>query len=753
MMRILIILLIVFCSISTFAQSFQTRSTGAFTTIDNRSGALWNFYLPYNNTDTSLNGGKDTLGAILHVRSGSLQGVWFRDSVSTGGHKWVQLYSTSNITQYWQLSGSDLQPISTSYNLGIGGTPAYQFDVQNSGTGRFYFDGTRINFYDNSTYTNLIIGNLAGNSLVSNTSSNNIAFGSEALRFGSGNNNVAIGQRSLYENNGGLNTAIGYQSLYLTDSTYNTAIGYNAGVQNYGKQNTIIGALSENAAELDNEVVNNSEIITSSASISGTGIGTLISGNSLIVGEKYPIKIDFNGSLPSPYTSGIIGNATVTNSNTISIQNIAVFTTQGSGTMNIRLYNKQDNAIAIGYNATTDSSNQIVIGNSDNSILKVNQFIVDLKDVPATGEVLVWDGTKAIWDTITGGGGGGSYSFLSPLSETGGVVSIQNAAADGSTKGAATFTASDFNASSGNISLDINNIQAASTTLKGMLISADWNTFNNKVSTGAITGSGLTMATSRLLGRTTASTGAIEEISVGSGLSLSGGVLSSTGSGGTVTTVSGVAANGFTWSIANASTTPAITLTLQNATTAQSGQLTATDWNTFNGKQATITGAATTIISSNLTASRALVSNASGKVDVSIVSSAELGYVSGVTSAIQTQLNNKETAIIYAYQTLTDGATITLDGSLGINFKVTLAGNRTLALSNITSGKTYKIEVNQDATGNRHLTLPANSLVGGGGISGSGTSIILSTTGLAKDQLSFTYDGTNYLWNASLDYQ
>lgn len=34
------------------------------------------------------------------------------------------------------------------------------------------------------------------------------------------------------------------------------------------------------------------------------------------------------------------------------------------------------------------------------------------------------------------------------------------------------------------------------------------------------------MATSRLLGRTTASTGAIEEISVGTGLSLSGGTLS-----------------------------------------------------------------------------------------------------------------------------------------------------------------------------------------------------------------------------------
>lgn len=49
---------------------------------------------------------------------------------------------------------------------------------------------------------------------------------------------------------------------------------------------------------------------------------------------------------------------------------------------------------------------------------------------------------------------------------------------------------------------------------------------------GAITGSGLTMATARLLGRTTASTGAVEQISVGSGLSLSGGTLSATVSGG-----------------------------------------------------------------------------------------------------------------------------------------------------------------------------------------------------------------------------
>lgn len=45
---------------------------------------------------------------------------------------------------------------------------------------------------------------------------------------------------------------------------------------------------------------------------------------------------------------------------------------------------------------------------------------------------------------------------------------------------------------------------------------------------GAVTGSGLTQTTARLLGRTTAGTGAVEEITVGSGLSLSGGELTAT---------------------------------------------------------------------------------------------------------------------------------------------------------------------------------------------------------------------------------
>lgn len=56
---------------------------------------------------------------------------------------------------------------------------------------------------------------------------------------------------------------------------------------------------------------------------------------------------------------------------------------------------------------------------------------------------------------------------------------------------------------------------------------------------------------------------------------------------------------------------------------------------------ANVTGAVTTVLTNNLTASRALISNSSGKVAVSAVTSTELGYLGGVTSNVQTQLNSK----------------------------------------------------------------------------------------------------------------
>lgn len=79
----------------------------------------------------------------------------------------------------------------------------------------------------------------------------------------------------------------------------------------------------------------------------------------------------------------------------------------------------------------------------------------------------------------------------------------------------------------------------------------------------------------------------------------------------------------------------------------------------LSAKQATIIGGASTIASSNLTASRALVSSSSGKVAVSAVTATELGYLSGVTSNIQTSVVH-----LSGTETITGAKTFTSDVSI-----------------------------------------------------------------------------------------
>lgn len=63
--------------------------------------------------------------------------------------------------------------------------------------------------------------------------------------------------------------------------------------------------------------------------------------------------------------------------------------------------------------------------------------------------------------------------------------------------------------------------------------------------------------------------------------------------------------------------------------------------NQINSKQASITGGASTIVENNLTQDKALISNSSGKVAESSISSTELGYLANARSSIQDQIDQK----------------------------------------------------------------------------------------------------------------
>lgn len=103
-------------------------------------------------------------------------------------------------------------------------------------------------------------------------------------------------------------------------------------------------------------------------------------------------------------------------------------------------------------------------------------------------------------------------------------------------------------------------------------------------------------------------------------------------------------------------------------------------------KQNTITGGASTITDDNLTTNRALVSNSSGKVAVSTVTATELGYLDGVTSNIQTQIDGLDDSVLLG---AVEGEDIFFPssqqwtGSIYANNKFILFSGNTIALSNI----------------------------------------------------------------------
>lgn len=97
---------------------------------------------------------------------------------------------------------------------------------------------------------------------------------------------------------------------------------------------------------------------------------------------------------------------------------------------------------------------------------------------------------------------------------------------------------------------------------------------------------------------------------------------------------------------------------------------------------------------------------------------------------------------------LSDGATVTwdVDGLREAKAKVTLGGDRTLDIDNAVDGSAGILIVTQGTGGGHSLTLPAGSVIMGGG----GTAPTLSGDEDDVDILAFEYDGSVYYWTVGL---
>ena len=132
----------------------------------------------------------------------------------------------------------------------------------------------------------------------------------------------------------------------------------------------------------------------------------------------------------------------------------------------------------------------------------------------------------------------------------------------------------------------------------------------------------------------------------------------------------------------------------------------------LGGKQATITGAATTITTADLTADRVVVSSSTGKVAASTVTATELGYLAGVTSGIQGQITAVTSALADKVDALDQGPTAGTYAKVTVNEDgLVTAGQAKIAVADISDIATTYIPQTQRGSANGVASLDGSSQV------------------------------------------
>jgi len=416
--------------------------------------------------------------------------------------------------------------------------------------------------------------------------------------------------------------------------------------------------------------------------ITNTGVLSNIAGSGIAVSNATGnVTVSNTGVLSAIAGSGIsvsnaTGNVTFANTGVLSFSGGSTGLLPSSATTGAV---SLSGTLGVGYGGTgqtTYTNGQLLIGNTTGNTLTKTTLT-------AGSGVSISNGAGSI--TISATGSGGTVTSVSVVSANG----LAGTVANSTTTPAITLSTTVTGLVKGN-----------GTTLSAASAATDY-----VAPSAYASANGLTMSTARLLGRTTASTGAAEEISVAGGLTLSAGVL--TGVSGTVTSVTGTAPV-----VSSGGTTPAISM--PKATTSVDGYLSSTDWTTFNNKgSGTVTSvtatspvastggatpvismpAATTSVNGYLTSTDWTTFNNKGSGTVtSVTGTAPVVSSGGATPAISMAA---ATTSVSGYLTSTDwttfnnkgSGTVTSVGGTGTVNGITLTGTVTSS-GNLTLGGT-----------------------------------------------------------------
>jgi hypothetical protein len=320
----------------------------------------------------------------------------------------------------------------TNHRLGIGtAAPTTPLTVNGTATatifavptaGAFTYNAANVIIAQTALY-NYFLGN-SGNLTGSGTY--NFAMGYTALNaLTSGSNNTAMGSTALYANTtGGNNTAVGVGALAANiSSASNTAVGYSACINSTAANNTGIGAYALGIAVNtghENTAIGVSALSATTSAVGNTAIGynagaaaTTGGGNTLV-----------------GYTAGAVGTNVVTSTNCTLLGMNAQQSSDGL-----------TNSTALGYGAVVTASNQVVIGNTSVTAVKINGTAtaygltvtaaptfsaLTLGSVPfaSTAGLIAQDNTNFFWDATNHRLGIGTTAPLDALNVDAAVTTV-----------------------------------------------------------------------------------------------------------------------------------------------------------------------------------------------------------------------------------------------------------------------------------------------------------------------------------------